>query len=134
METLVVIIVGLVSARTVNLSHIACQFPSGAKHASSYRRLQRFFQYVRLDNDWVGLMIVRLLHQRGPWLLALDRTNWKVGSRDINTLMLALVTQQFRVPLMWVMLDKPGNSNTDEPVALMQCYLALHYTGRIAFK
>ncbi len=124
-ETLIVIIVGLVSARTVNLSHIACQFPGTAKHASNYRRLQRFFQHVRVDNDWVALMMVRLLNQRGPWLLALDRTNWKVGSRDINILMLALVTRRFRVPLMWAMLDKLGSSNTAERIALMRRYLAV---------
>jgi len=124
-ETLVVIIVGLVNGRTVNLSHIACQFPGPAKQASNYRRLQRFFQHVRLDNDWIALMMVRLLNQRGPWLLALDRTNWKVGSRDINILMLALVTRRFRVPLMWMMLDKSGSSNTDERIALMRRYLAL---------
>jgi hypothetical protein len=124
-ETLVVIIVGLVNARTVNLSHIASHFCGPAKHASNYRRLQRFFQYVHLDNDWVALMMVRLLNQRGPWLLALDRTNWKVGSRDINILMLALVTRRFRVPLMWVILDKPGSSNTAERIALMRRYLAL---------
>ena len=70
-------------------------------------------------------MMVRLLNQRGPWLLALDRTNWKVGSRDINILMLALVTRRFRVPLMWMMLDKPGSSNTNERIALTRRYLAL---------
>ncbi len=124
-ETLVVIIVGLVSARTVNLSHIACHFHGSAKHASSYRRLQRFFQHVRLDSDWLALMMVRVLNQRGPWLLALDRTNWKVGLRDINMLVLALVTRRFRVPLMWVMLDKGGTSNTSERIALMRRYLAM---------
>lgn len=130
-ETLVVIIVGLVNGRTVNLSHIACHFCGPAKHASNYRRLQRFFQYVHLDNDWVALMMVRLLNQRGPWLLALDRTNWKVGSQDINILMLALVTRRFRVPLMWVMLDKPGSSNTAERIALMRRYLAVFGTSSI---
>ncbi len=69
-------------------------------------------------------MMVRLLNQRGPWLLALDRTDWKVGSRPINILMLALATQRFRVPLMWVLLDKKGTSNTAERVALMQRYLS----------
>ena len=39
--------------------------------------------------------------------------------------MLAIVTRRFRVPLMWTVLDKAGNSNTQERVALMQRYLAL---------
>ena len=39
--------------------------------------------------------------------------------------MLAVATRRFRVPLMWTVLDKAGNSNTQERVALMQRYLAL---------
>ena len=49
LETLAVLLVGLANSRTVNLSHLASQFPGDAKHASNYRRLQRFFQFVELD-------------------------------------------------------------------------------------
>src|SRR5512134_3470568 len=52
LQTLALLIIGMVNARTVNLSHLASQFPGEAQVASSYRRLQRFFQYVRLDGDW----------------------------------------------------------------------------------
>ncbi len=38
------------------------------------------FLHVHLDNDWIALMMIRLLNQRGPWLLALERTYWKVGT------------------------------------------------------
>ena len=46
LETLAVLLVGLANCRTVNLSHLASQFPGDAKHESNYRRLQRFFQFV----------------------------------------------------------------------------------------
>ena len=46
------LIVGMVSARTVNLAHIACERPGPTQTASTYRRLQRFFQHVRLERDW----------------------------------------------------------------------------------
>ena len=48
LETLCLLVIGMVSARTVNLGHIACE-RSGASVliASTYRRLQRFFQHVR---------------------------------------------------------------------------------------
>lgn len=49
LETLAVLLVGLANGRTVNLSHLASQFPGDAQHGSNYRRLQRFFQFVRLD-------------------------------------------------------------------------------------
>jgi hypothetical protein len=38
LETLCLIVVGMVSARTVNLGHIACERPGSALIASTYRR------------------------------------------------------------------------------------------------
>ena len=125
LRTLVWLVVGMVNARTVNLSHIASQFGGNARVGSSYRRLQRFFQYVRLDGAWLALVTVRLMKATPPWLLCLDRTNWKLGRRDINILMLALLVGRVRIPLMWVMLDKFGTSNSGERMALMRRYLAL---------
>lgn len=42
LETMCLLVVGMVNARTVNLSHLACEFPSGTNAESTYRRLQRF--------------------------------------------------------------------------------------------
>ena len=50
-ETLALIVVAMVSARTVNLSHLAAERPGTTLVASTYRRLQRFFQHVRLGQD-----------------------------------------------------------------------------------
>ena len=59
-ETLCMIVIGMVSARTVNLSHLACERPGSVQTTSTYRRLQRFFQHVRLDKDWALPLLVRL--------------------------------------------------------------------------
>lgn len=125
LETLAVLLVGLANTRTVNLSHLASQFPGDALHASNYRRLQRFFQFERLDGDIAAQLILRLLNLKRPKLLALDRTNWKLGARDVNVLVLAVVTRRFRVPLMWTLLDHQGNSSTAQRITLMQRYLRL---------
>lgn len=125
LETLAVLLVGLANGRTVNLSHLASQFPGDAQHGSNYRRLQRFFQFARLDGDIAARLVVRMLNLERPKLLALDRTNWKLGSRDVNVLVLAVVTRRFRVPLMWVLLDHAGNSATAQRIALMERYLRL---------
>jgi hypothetical protein len=61
LETLCLLIVGMVSARTVNLAHIACERPGPAQTASTYRRLQRFFQHVRLERDWALPLVARLV-------------------------------------------------------------------------
>ena len=47
LETLSWLIIGMVTGRTVNLSHPASQCYGEAQVSSHYRRLQRFFQYVR---------------------------------------------------------------------------------------
>lgn len=125
LETLCLLVAGIISTRTVNLSHIAAERPGRVSVASTYRRLQRFFQHVRLGDDWVVPLVVALIGSGPPWVLCLDRTNWKVGQRDVNFLVLAIATQRFRVPLMWTVLDHGGNSDTAERIALMKRYLAL---------
>ena len=46
LETMCLLIMGMVNARTVNLSHLACEVPSDTKVESTYRRLQRFFSML----------------------------------------------------------------------------------------
>lgn len=123
--TLAVLITGLAQSRTVNLSHLASHCPGSASHASNYRRLQRFFQFVRIDLGCMARLVVHRLNLERPKCLALDRTNWKIGSTDVNILMLAIVTRRFRVPLLWTFLPHQGSSDTASRVALMRRYLAL---------
>ncbi len=126
-ETLALIVVAMVSARTVNLSHLAAERPGSTLVASTYRRLQRFFQYVRLEPDWAPPITAEIagLRGSGSWYLALDRTQWRIGSREVNFLVLAAVTRRFRVPLMWTVIRGRGNSGTRQRVALMRRYLRL---------
>lgn len=78
-ETMCLLIVGMVSARTVNLRHIACERPGSVLIASTYRRLQRFFQHAALPQDWALALLADLIASCGPWTLALDRTQWRSG-------------------------------------------------------
>ncbi len=131
LETFCLLVIGMISARTVNLSHLACERPTTVKVSSTYRRLQRFFQYVDLGQDWSAPLVVRLLDLRGSWHLCLDRTNWKIGRTHINILVLAIATKRHRVPLMWSVLGRAGNSNTAARIALMKRYLALFNVSTI---
>jgi hypothetical protein len=124
LETLCLLVTGMVSARSVNLSHVACERPGGVQIASTYRRLQRFFQHADLASDWSLPLITGLLGLGGSWHLALDRTQWQIGGRDVNFLVLAVVTPRFRAPLMWSVIDGRGCSNTAQRIALMRRYLA----------
>lgn len=133
LETLALLVVGLINGRTVNLSHIASQISGTASIPSSYRRLQRFFQHVRLDRDWQAAIVIKWLGTKPPWVVCLDRTNWKIGRRDVNILTLAVVTRRIRIPLMWTLLSSAGCSDQGERIDLVRRYLAIFGTGSISW-
>jgi hypothetical protein len=125
LQTLVVLIQGLINARTVNLTHLAGAFCGPAKLSSNYRRLQRFFQYVSLDEDWLAKALVALLGLTPPYRLCLDRTNWKVGRKHVNMLVLCIATQRVRIPVMWQILDYGGGSSMAQRMGLLTRFMAL---------
>jgi hypothetical protein len=124
-ETLALLTVGMIGARTVNLVHVADERGSQkVGPASTYRRLQRFFQHVHLPQDWAAPMIATFAGGAEQRTLVMDRTNWKVGETDINLLVLAVRTRHSQVPLMWTVLEKAGNSDMPERIALVERYIA----------
>jgi uncharacterized membrane protein len=133
LETMCFLIMGMVNARTVNLSHLACEFPTDTKVESTYRRLQRFFQHVDLGPDWAAPLLVKMIRPGPSWHLCLDRTNWKIGQRHVNFLVLALVTRCHRIPLIWSVLGRAGNSDTAQRIALMERYLSIFEVSTIKF-
>lgn len=123
LQTLCLLIVGVIGARTVNLGHIATERGGPVRIASTYRRLQRFFQHVALEPDWAAPILAAMLGTN-RWALALDRTQWSIGRAEVNILVLAAVTRRKRIPLFWTLLPHRGNSATADRIALMQRYLA----------
>ena len=117
---LALFLIALFRVRTVNLSALSLAMPSSATPDSRYKRLQRFFSGFALNyHDWcLGLM--NWLNIPQPWTLAIDRTNWQFGCTDHNILMLSVVHQGVAIPLLWWMLDKRGNSNTNERILLLE--------------
>ena len=54
----------------------------------------------------------------------MDRTNWQRGKKNINILMLSITYKGIAIPLFWRLLDKKGNSNTNERIVLMERFIA----------
>ncbi|KIC71651.1 ORF2 transposase [Neochlamydia sp. TUME1] len=57
--------------------------------------------------------------KRKVWLI-IDRTNWQVGSKNINILTLAMAYEGTAIPLAWFVMNKAGNSSTDERIELLE--------------
>jgi hypothetical protein len=124
-ETLSQLTLGLLSARTTNLSVLAGERVAAARTESTYRRYQRFFQHADPGEDWAAPVVAALGGSEGPRTLILDRTNWKIGRQEINILMLAVKTRRGRLGLMWTVLGRPGNSGAKERIDLIERYIAL---------
>lgn len=122
-ETLAWLIASILKTGTVNLNRLAPHIESAAQVASVHRRLERFFNEVRLNEAEVARLVVGALGLLGkPWHLAMDRTNWQFGKTDLNVLVLSVALDDVCVPLFWRVLDKAGNSNTAERIDLMQAF------------
>lgn len=113
----------LCKVRSVNFSKLSAGFDNNAAASSNYRRIQRFIAEVELPMKWVSQLIFSLLPQKGSLVLVLDRTNWKLGEKNINILMLGVSYKNVAFPLMFKMLDKRGNSHTSERIALIKDFI-----------
>lgn len=111
---------------TVNLSKLAVALNPDASKKSNYRRLQRFFSGYSFNEDEVSRFVVSLI-PRPPsgYVLSLDRTCWEFGKVTINLLVLGIVYEGVAIPVIFFGLDKKGNSNTLERIAIMELFISL---------
>ena len=121
-------IIALFRARTVNLSELSVAFPGLAKPESQYKRQQRFFRHFSMDYAVIAQLVIALMAIPEPWVLAIDRTQWDVGNTTVNILTLGVVHEGIAFPLVWMLLDKAGNSNTAERIDLMEQFYELFPT------
>lgn len=125
-------LLALYAMRTVNLSILATAFSGHAKEESNYKRLQRFLRNFELPYAQLAEFVIKLLGVPGPYTLALDRTNWKVGAVDLNILMLSIVYRGVGFPVVWLVLPKAGNSDTSERETVVEIFIKLFGAPNIA--
>jgi len=125
-------LLALYAVQTINLSILANAFSGSAQIESNYKRLQRFLRQFELPYAELAEFVIRLLGVPGPYTLALDRTNWKVGVVDLNILMLSIVYRGVGVPVVWIVLSKAGNSDTSERTTVIEIFLDLFGAHTIA--
>jgi hypothetical protein len=122
-------LLALIKVRTVNLVELACAFEGRAAMESRYKRVRRFFSGFEIDfGDVARWMVDTFGLDREAVYISIDRTNWRWGKSDINILMLSIVYKGIAVPVLWSLLDKCGNSNTQERIALVKRFI--HQFGK----
>jgi len=125
-------LVGLLTARKATLHQIANLLPGDASPEAKRQQMRRFLDHpARGDGRWAKA-IAPLLPQV-PWVLALDRTEWQVGTATVNLLVLSVVYAGCAVPLLWIVMPECGASDTTERIQLMARFLALFGASKIRF-
>jgi len=119
------LISALCKVQTVCFEKLAASFDSDVKVCSSLRRIQRFISEYVIDTDLIARFVFSMLPHEPPYRLAMDRTNWKFGSTNINILVLAIVYKGVAFPILYRMMPKFGNSNIGERIELMDRYIGL---------
>ena len=117
----------LCKVQTVTYDKLANAFDHATLTGSSLRRIQRFIAHYALDTDLIAKLIFSLLHGQDRLKLTIDRTNWRFGKTDINIFILGVVYQGVAFPLLFTMLDKRGNSNSQERLDIIE-----HFVGLLA--
>lgn len=118
----------IIRSRTVCL--YKCRAEVGAvlnqkniKLNTAYTRLIRFFKIKNGDAFCVGIirLIIHLVGFQGPVYMSLDRTNWKIGSKNINVLFIGLLLKNgIFIPVIWDLYNKRGNTSEQERCELIK--------------
>ena len=130
---LALFLLALLKVKTVNLSELALGFEGKAKTDSKYKRLQRFFRGFELDYEVIAKLVISWMQIPQPWVLSIDRTSWEFGSHCYNILSIGVVHQGVAFPLLWWMLGKKSNSNSDERMRFIEQLLKIFPHAQIRF-
>ena len=125
-------IIALYKVRTVNLAEIGRAMEGKASSESKFRRIQRFLSEFDLPFEQTAKLIGNWL-PKGPWILTMDRTDWQFGKTVINLLVLGVVYQGTAIALLWIPLNKKGNSDTQERKQLLTLFIRLFGLGKIKY-
>lgn len=123
LKLIAMMILALCKVKTVSYVALSNAFDSRANPESSMRRIQRFMAEFNFPMEIVSKFIFNLLPKKNNLILVLDRTNWKFGKANINILMLGIAYKNMAIPIMFKMLDKRGNSHTEERIELMKQFI-----------
>ncbi len=125
-------ICALCKVQRIAYTKLASAFDSDAEASSSLRRIQRLIAECIINTDLIARLILKLIPVKGPYSLSMDRTNWKFSNTNINILTLGIICEGMAFPIVFKMMDKRGNSNTEERMELIRRFCALAGENSIA--
>lgn len=126
-------LIALTQTRTVNLMRVAAHFGGRAKPSSSYKRIQRFLRGFDLPLIELAHLLIRLMKLTPPFVVVIDRTEWKFGSTWHNILTLSVASEDVAVPILWKFLKRKGCSDDAERETIMCDFLEMFAASDIKY-
>lgn len=126
-------LIALTQTRNVNLMRVAAKFGGRAASDSSYKRIQRFLRFFDLPFAELADLLIKLMKLTPPFVIVIDRTEWKCGSKWHNILTLAIASEEVAIPILWRFLEKKGCSDDEERKQIIEDYLELFPLASIGY-
>lgn len=126
-EFMALFVSGLIKARNVQFSEVASQMESKVSSESNLRRIQYFFSDYKLNYQQIAMLLVLFLPAGDRYMLAIDRTNWEFGEKDINFLVVSVCVKGVGIPIWFELLEdkQGGNSKQTERISLLRQVIKL---------
>lgn len=109
-KCLTYIIIALIDNCSVSSKSLALGLQGKAKLSSKIQRVYRIFREQIFDYDQIAQFLINIF-ANDKYIIALDRTCWKFGKKDINILFLVIVIGKVSVPIYWHLLEHGGACN-----------------------
>lgn len=78
-------------------------------------------------------MSLQLLKIEPPFVIAIDRTEWQLGKRWVNVLMLSVSYKRVAIPLLWTVWEEKGCSDNLERREILERFIAVFGRQSIGF-
>ena len=83
----------------------------------------KIFAFFSISQVEIARLVLRLLKIEPKYTIAIDRTEWQLGTRWVNILVLSVTYQSLSIPLFWTVIDEKGCSDDAERKAILQKFL-----------
>lgn len=114
------LLIGIIKLGTVSYSKLSVAINPLVKSSSNFKRIQRFMKGYNFCTRSYIQFAWKLFADSEKWVaLTIDRTNWKFGQSNINILLIGISYRGTAIPLIWMLLNKRGNSNQIERIELL---------------
>ncbi len=83
-------------------------------------KISAFFSVSQVE---IARLVVKLLKIEPLYTIAIDRTEWQLGTQWVNVLMLSVAYKGVSIPLLWTVTTEKGCSETGERKAILQQFI-----------